>query len=95
MESLVLDAEEKTLKRAPVEPHPVMTEFYGEKDARAGFVRSLFNDTAHHYDRINGLFSIGSGNWYRKHSLVRAGLVPSKSIKTMPSAPFPPLPLPP
>jgi demethylmenaquinone methyltransferase/2-methoxy-6-polyprenyl-1,4-benzoquinol methylase len=80
MESPVLDAEQKTLERATIEPHPVMADYYGERSARAGFVRSLFNDTAHHYDRINGLFSIGSGNWYRKHSLVRAGLAPGHRV---------------
>jgi demethylmenaquinone methyltransferase/2-methoxy-6-polyprenyl-1,4-benzoquinol methylase len=64
----------------PIEPHPVMPAYYPEKDRRAGFVRGLFNDTAHHYDRINLLFSMGSGAWYRRHCLARAGLVPGKKM---------------
>jgi demethylmenaquinone methyltransferase/2-methoxy-6-polyprenyl-1,4-benzoquinol methylase len=75
-----LEAEERTREGAPIEPHPVMPDYYAEKSARAGFVRSLFNDTAHHYDRINGLFSIGSGNWYRRQSLSRAGLAPGHRV---------------
>lgn len=38
------------------------------------FVRALFNDTAPHYDTVNRIFSLGSGNWYRRRCLRRAGL---------------------
>jgi demethylmenaquinone methyltransferase/2-methoxy-6-polyprenyl-1,4-benzoquinol methylase len=64
----------------PVEPHPVMPAYYGKKAQRAGFVRHLFNETAPHYDRINRLFSIGSGAWYRRHCLRRAGLQPGMRL---------------
>jgi SAM-dependent methyltransferase len=64
----------------PVEPHPVMLAYYCKKTQRADFVRNLFNETAHHYDRINRLFSMGSGAWYRRHCLRRAGLQPGMRL---------------
>ena len=38
------------------------------------FVRGLFNDTAPYYDTVNRIFSLGSGGWYRRRCLRRAGL---------------------
>jgi demethylmenaquinone methyltransferase / 2-methoxy-6-polyprenyl-1,4-benzoquinol methylase len=57
-----------------VEPHPVLSGFYGQRGQRTTFVRRLFNETAPHYDGVNRLFSLGSGAWYRRRSLLRAGL---------------------
>src|SRR5258708_6509864 len=59
-----------------VEPHPVLTGFYGQRAQRSSFVRRLFNETAPYYDGLNQLFSLGSGAWYRRRSLLRAGLRP-------------------
>lgn len=58
----------------PVEPHPVIAGFYRESAERGDFVRTLFNETAPYYDGINRLFSLGSGAWYRRRCLRRAGL---------------------
>lgn len=58
----------------PVKPHPVLTDYYTDPSQRPGFVRALFDRTARHYDRINSVFSLGSGHWYRRHALARAGL---------------------
>jgi len=55
-------------------PHPVLDEYYDRGDAREGFVRELFDSTAHHYDGINRLMSFGSGRWYRRRTLQRCGL---------------------
>ncbi|GGF46869.1 ubiquinone/menaquinone biosynthesis C-methyltransferase UbiE [Aliidongia dinghuensis] len=44
------------------------------------FVRALFNDTAPHYDTINAIFSLGSGGWYRRRCLRRAGLKPGHRV---------------
>lgn len=57
-------------------PHPPLLGYYLERDARAGFVRSLFDRTAPSYDRINAVLSFGSGGWYRRRALQRAGLKP-------------------
>jgi len=44
------------------------------------FVRALFNDTAPHYDTVNRIFSLGSGNWYRRRCLLRAGVKPGQRL---------------
>jgi demethylmenaquinone methyltransferase / 2-methoxy-6-polyprenyl-1,4-benzoquinol methylase len=44
------------------------------------FVRTLFNDTAPHYDTVNRIFSLGSGNWYRRRCLLRAGVKPGQRL---------------
>lgn len=63
-----------------VEPHPVLDTYYGDKAQRQHFVRGLFNRTAHHYDRINAIFALGSGSWYRAQCLRRAGLRPGMRV---------------
>jgi demethylmenaquinone methyltransferase/2-methoxy-6-polyprenyl-1,4-benzoquinol methylase len=57
-------------------PHAPLLDYYHAPLARAGFVRDLFDRTAHSYDRINGVLSFGSGGWYRRKALQRAGLKP-------------------
>lgn len=44
------------------------------------FVRDLFNDTAPYYDTVNRIFSLGSGGWYRRRCLRRAGLRPGDTV---------------
>jgi hypothetical protein len=36
----------------PLEPHPVIPEFYAERAQRLPFVRDLFNTAAPHHDTI-------------------------------------------
>ncbi|AOX19090.1 ubiquinone/menaquinone biosynthesis methyltransferase [Kozakia baliensis] len=62
------------MSRRSAPPHPVLSAFYGEAEARPEFVRSIFDRTARHYDRINNVFSFGSGRWYRGQMLKQAGL---------------------
>ncbi|KAA2213048.1 class I SAM-dependent methyltransferase [Teichococcus oryzae] len=61
-------------------PHPVLPAYYPEPARRAAFVRQLFDDTAAQYDRINRVFSLGTGAWYRRHALRRAGLRPGMTV---------------
>ncbi len=51
-----------------------------EAPTDAAFVRRLFNQTAPHYDLINQIFSLGSGGWYRRRCLRRAGLKPGHTV---------------
>jgi demethylmenaquinone methyltransferase / 2-methoxy-6-polyprenyl-1,4-benzoquinol methylase len=62
------------------EPHRPLTRYYGAAAERSGFVRDLFNVTAADYDRINGVFSLGTGGWYRREALRRAGLAPGQRL---------------
>lgn len=63
-----------------INPHPVLPAYYETHDQRARFVRQLFDDTAPYYDRINEIFSLGSGARYRRQCLIRAGLRPGLRV---------------
>ncbi len=54
--------------------------YYADPLRRLPFVRDLFNRTAEHYDSVNRLFSLGSGAWYRRTCLRRAGLRPGHEV---------------
>jgi len=60
--------------RRTVSPHPILTDYYRDETQRRRFLTRIFDDTASHYDRISGLMSFGSGAWYRRSALRRAGL---------------------
>ena len=64
----------------PTAPHPPLQEFYGEAARRERYVRNLFDDTAPWYDTAIGFLSFGSGQWYRRDVLRRAGLQPSDRL---------------
>jgi demethylmenaquinone methyltransferase/2-methoxy-6-polyprenyl-1,4-benzoquinol methylase len=61
-------------------PHPTLPDYYGRAEQRRGFVRDLFNHTAPDYDRIERLLALGSGPWYRRRALTRAGLVSGMQV---------------
>jgi demethylmenaquinone methyltransferase/2-methoxy-6-polyprenyl-1,4-benzoquinol methylase len=63
-----------------VAPHPPLSQYYGEAEARPAFVRDLFDRTAADYDRIGQLLSLGCGGWYRRRALRRAGLAPGMRL---------------
>ncbi len=48
--------------------------YYADPAQRLRNVRALFNRTARYYDGVNSLFSLGSGAWYRRTRLRRAGV---------------------
>ncbi len=55
-------------------PHLPLTDYYADEQARAGFVREMFDSTAEDYDRMEHILGFGSGKWYRGQALMRAGL---------------------
>ena len=55
-------------------PHPVLRPYYESDGDRQSFVTALFDGSALHYDRVCALMSLGSGQWYRREALRRAGL---------------------
>lgn len=67
-------------KSSPMAPHPVLPAYYADPADRERFVRELFDQIAPHYDRINRLFSLGTGDWYRRRCLLRAGLRPGMRV---------------
>jgi demethylmenaquinone methyltransferase / 2-methoxy-6-polyprenyl-1,4-benzoquinol methylase len=57
-------------------PHGPLTAYYGDGDAQARqrFIRRAFDDTAADYDRLEKILGLGTGSWYRRQALQRAGL---------------------
>jgi demethylmenaquinone methyltransferase/2-methoxy-6-polyprenyl-1,4-benzoquinol methylase len=55
-------------------PHPPLTDYYGVPERRETFVRDIFDETAPWYDWATRFLSFGSGDWYRREALKRAGL---------------------
>ncbi len=58
-----------------VPPHPTLTDYYADEGSHQSYLTRIFDETAPLYDRIIGSMSFGSGAWYRRHALRRAGLV--------------------
>jgi demethylmenaquinone methyltransferase/2-methoxy-6-polyprenyl-1,4-benzoquinol methylase len=55
-------------------PHLPLTNYYAAEQDRQAYLRRIFDDTAADYDRIENLLALGSGPWYRRQALLRAGL---------------------
>jgi demethylmenaquinone methyltransferase/2-methoxy-6-polyprenyl-1,4-benzoquinol methylase len=58
----------------PLPPHPPLTRYYGDAAHREEFVREIFDETAPWYDWAVRFMSFGSGHWYRREALKRAGI---------------------
>jgi demethylmenaquinone methyltransferase/2-methoxy-6-polyprenyl-1,4-benzoquinol methylase len=64
----------------PLAPHAPLPLHYASHGQRDEFVRALFDQGAPSYDRINSIFSLGTGARYRRDALKRAGLAPGKRV---------------
>ena len=64
----------------PVQPHPILTEHYRDEREKREWLRTIFDDTARDYDRVEGWLAMGSGRWYRRKALQRAGLAPGMVV---------------
>lgn len=61
-------------------PHSPLTDYYHDEADRPGWIRKMFDSTAADYDRIETLLGFGSGSWYRRQALQRAGLKPGMRV---------------
>jgi len=61
-------------------PHPVLEEYYSTAADRQSFVGELFDGAARYYNRIGQMLDLGSGPWYRRQALRRAGLRPGMRL---------------
>lgn len=63
-------------------PHSALTDYYpdGDAQARERFIRSAFDDTAGDYNRLERILGLGTGSWYRRQALLRAGLAPGMQV---------------
>jgi demethylmenaquinone methyltransferase/2-methoxy-6-polyprenyl-1,4-benzoquinol methylase len=63
-----------------MKPHPILAGYYADEAQRRRFLTRMFNETASHYDRINGIMAFGWGIWYRRWILQRVGLRPGARL---------------
>lgn len=68
------------MSRSSQHPHPVLPKYYASAELKAGFVKDLFDETAILYDRINTAAFLGTGLWYRRRALARAGFRPGMRL---------------
>jgi demethylmenaquinone methyltransferase/2-methoxy-6-polyprenyl-1,4-benzoquinol methylase len=61
-------------------PHPPLREYYTQEAERGSWVQQIFDRTAGDYDRIERVMALGSGSWYRRRALRRAGLLPGMRV---------------
>lgn len=61
-------------------PHAPLRQYYGSDETRAGYVNRLFDEAAPHYEWINRMMSLGSGEAYRRMALRKAGLGPGMRV---------------
>jgi len=61
-------------------PHQPIVSRYADLKEKPGYVRDLFNRGARYYDRVGQLGFWGTGHYYRKQALVRAGLRPGMAV---------------
>lgn len=63
-------------------PHSALDAYYAEGDApgRQAFLRKTFDDSAPDYDALEKILGLGTGSWYRRQALARAGLVPGMQV---------------
>lgn len=57
-------------------PHPTLGKYYDSPETKRRYVGRIFDQTAGEYDRIEGMMALGTGPWYRRQALGRAGLRP-------------------
>lgn len=55
-------------------PHATLPGYYADEAGRQQYLRRIFDETAPDYDRIERMLALGSGSWYRRRALERAGL---------------------
>lgn len=63
-----------------VAPHPHFTDRYSSADEKRHYLKSIFDDTAVDYDRVESWLALGSGKWYRRQALLRARLKPGVRV---------------
>jgi demethylmenaquinone methyltransferase / 2-methoxy-6-polyprenyl-1,4-benzoquinol methylase len=61
-------------------PHPPLTDYYAREEDRHEWLRRTFDSTAPDYDRMERITALGSGSWYRRSALLRAGLRPDMLV---------------
>lgn len=61
-------------------PHTPLRKYYKDEVEHHQFLQKIFDDTAIDYDRIESILALGSGPWYRRKALERAGLAQGQTV---------------
>lgn len=64
----------------PLPPHAKLGDYYADETGRRRLVSLCFDTSAEDYDRVNAMFSFGSGQLYRAWTLRRFGLRPGERL---------------
>lgn len=64
----------------PLPPHHLLDRDYPTEAGKRAYLRDVFDSTADEYDKVEKLLSFGSGRWYRRQALRRAGLTKGMSV---------------
>lgn len=68
------------IERAVLPPHTPLNAYYRDEAEHQQFLRRVFDETASDYDRIENVLAFGSGPWYRRKALERAGLAEGAQV---------------
>ncbi|HEY2587694.1 MAG TPA: class I SAM-dependent methyltransferase [Tepidisphaeraceae bacterium] len=55
-------------------PHRPLPGYYARGQNKSGFLKDIFDRTACDYERVERVMALGTGRWYRRQALLRAGL---------------------
>lgn len=61
-------------------PHAPLTAYYDSEEERHRYLQRIFDATAPDYARIEHVLAWGTGPWYRRQALRRAGLTPGVEV---------------
>jgi demethylmenaquinone methyltransferase / 2-methoxy-6-polyprenyl-1,4-benzoquinol methylase len=61
-------------------PIPMMPAYFSNDAEKNRFLTGMFDSAAPDYDRMERMLGLGSGSWYRRQALQRAGLGPNMSV---------------
>src|SRR5436305_4476733 len=68
------EASSQAVESDPLRPHPPLTRYYADEAEHRRRMGAWFDAAAPDYNWINQVLSFGSGNYYRRDALRRAGL---------------------
>jgi demethylmenaquinone methyltransferase / 2-methoxy-6-polyprenyl-1,4-benzoquinol methylase len=67
-------------RTAPRAPITLLPQYWSDETTRRRYLDRLFDGTAGDYDFVENLLGLGSGPWYRRGALARAGLRPGMHV---------------
>ncbi|HEX3553811.1 MAG TPA: class I SAM-dependent methyltransferase [Thermoanaerobaculia bacterium] len=74
------EASSQAVEADPLRPHPPLTRYYADEAEHRRRMGAWFDAAAPDYNWINQALSFGSGNYYRRDALRRAGLAAGMSL---------------